>query len=357
MNEKLKMQYRISLLVIAVPAIGACIAALMQPDHAYMYWSMAAICLLSLGMQVLMHTLTIRQTVPIGSEKAEILTIWLIPAITWFAAAEIAFAIEGKLQPLPLTLLFVGLILAACGNYLPKASPNTVFGARMKYALENRQNWQITQRAAGYSFVGCGLAIMLLALAGTPENENWIMFAVLALVLLSALIPAWVSWNNYRKQKKAGTWQKNLDLAPAGSLFGWSGRKTGAVSILLTVLIAGGITLMCMSAGFSVRFEQDALAIDARMVSSQTIPYDSVESVTWIEDPDYGSRTFGYGGLKKIMGRFSSPEFGDYTLYGWKSQPAVEIVHDGTVTVISMEDSAQTKEFYERLKNRTAGFE
>ena len=53
--------------------------------------------------------------------------------------------------------------------------------------------------------------------------------------------------------------------------------------------------------------------------------------------------------MNKMMGDFSSKEFGQYTLYGYSGQPAVKIIHDKQVTVISEKDSEETSKLYEKL--------
>ncbi|WP_305180828.1 SdpI family protein [Ileibacterium valens] len=343
-NES-KKQALLSCLSLAVPFVAFGIYALIHPEHSILYWAITASFGLGLILQVVILLLVSRWSDRIDSRKVTVLTYWIQPAVIWFSALLIVLN-RSRINTQFFSLLFIGALLAITGNYLPKASPNPLFGTRFRRTLENRQNWQVTNRAAGITFTLCGITLMLISIF--PDGR-FIEYLFPALLIILIAVPYLVSTLNYKKQVSQGTWKVDLDYLEKGN--GWirNYRKTSIPVLVITVLIIAGVSALIVWAGFDVRFEPDVLQIDARSVPSQTIPFESIESIEWIEDPDYGSKTFGYDDMNKMMGDFSSKEFGQYTLYGYSGQPAVKIIHDKQVTVISEKDSEETSKLYEKL--------
>lgn len=56
--------------------------------------------------------------------------------------------------------VFVGVMLLALGNYLPRVRQNYTFGIKTPWALADAENWRRTQRFGGVCFMVCGLAFI-----------------------------------------------------------------------------------------------------------------------------------------------------------------------------------------------------
>ena len=132
------------------------------------------------------------------SQKILRLIPWLIPVLSLFGSGSIYAAALG--QPLDSTrtpLLLMGLILTIIGNYLPKTVQNRTVGIKVKWTLENQENWDATHRLAGKLWVIGG--VLLLLLAFLPGERH--LAAAPAVVLVLVLIPVAYSWWFHRKQK------------------------------------------------------------------------------------------------------------------------------------------------------------
>lgn len=80
---------------------------------------------------------------------------------------------------------FIGLLLAAVGNYLPKTRPNSVAGIRLSCTMCDEQVWRRTHRFVGPVWVVFGLMLAVCGLIGTGPA---IPIAAIAVMLAAALV-------------------------------------------------------------------------------------------------------------------------------------------------------------------------
>lgn len=126
-------------------------------------------------------------------EKILHLIFWIIPVLTLFLFAITYVVALGKPVRIEGILpLFMGLLFAIIGNYLPKCKQNYTIGIKLPWTLSSEQNWNKTHRFAGALWVVCGLAIMLTGFLG----GFWVF---LAIVLAMVFVPFIYSYILYRK--------------------------------------------------------------------------------------------------------------------------------------------------------------
>ena len=132
------------------------------------------------------------------NEKVARLVLWIVPAVSLLAnSATYTAALGRDFQMNRMVMLFVGLVFVIVGNYLPKTVQNRTIGIKIKWTLEDEENWNATHRLAGKLWMTGGLLIMLCAfLTGTVTT--WIMSV--ALVMMVG-IPVVYSWRLSRRQK------------------------------------------------------------------------------------------------------------------------------------------------------------
>lgn len=65
--------------------------------------------------------------------------------------------------------ILVGLLFIVLGNYMPAMKPNYFVGIRTPWTLENETVWRKTHRLGGWIFMASGLAIIISALALSPQ--------------------------------------------------------------------------------------------------------------------------------------------------------------------------------------------
>ena len=124
--------------------------------------------------------------------------LWICPAVslvTGFMTLSVALGMELRIEKL--VPIFLGILFIVIGNYLPKCKQNYTIGIRVMWALEDEENWAATHRFASRLWVGCGVAVLLLAFLPWAEASLWIS---LGLVLLAALASVLYSYIFYRKK-------------------------------------------------------------------------------------------------------------------------------------------------------------
>lgn len=109
-----------------------------------------------------------------------------------------------KLTLIPQRLIpaIVGAIFVVLSNVMPKYKQNRWFGMRVKWTLNDKDNWMKTHRVAGKVGVICGLLIMMLSLLPNLELAYMLMTV---LMLLTIFVPTVYSWNFSKKKKSKET--------------------------------------------------------------------------------------------------------------------------------------------------------
>ena len=101
------------------------------------------------------------------SDKILHLVLWIIPVINTLLSALIYAAALGKEVKMEMIMpVFVGLVLAIVGNYLPKCKQSYTIGIKLPWTLNSEENWNRTHRFTGRIWVVCGLVMMLTGFLG-----------------------------------------------------------------------------------------------------------------------------------------------------------------------------------------------
>ena len=127
------------------------------------------------------------------SDKILHLVLWIIPVLSALLSALTYAAALGKEIKMEMVMpVFIGLVLAIVGNYLPKCKQSYTIGIKLPWTLDSEENWNRTHRFAGRLWLVCGLALMLTGFFGGV----WIFFGV---VLVMVLAPTVYSYLLHRK--------------------------------------------------------------------------------------------------------------------------------------------------------------
>lgn len=122
------------------------------------------------------------------SEKVMILVMWLVPLVSLLGCSSTYAAALGRDVPtVSIATLFLGVVLIIVGNYLPKCKQNRTIGIKIKWTLENEENWNATHRLAGKLWVVGGLGILVCGLL----SVTYLMPVLLAAVVLIPVIYSW----------------------------------------------------------------------------------------------------------------------------------------------------------------------
>lgn len=119
-----------------------------------------------------------------------LLSKWIIPVLTLILMPVTLFASMGAEIPVQVIVpIFLGVLLIAIGNYLPKSKQSYTVGIRLPWTLNSEENWNRTHHLAGYLWILGGVLLLLCAF----------LPVLVFLLILVAGIPFAYSYSLYRK--------------------------------------------------------------------------------------------------------------------------------------------------------------
>jgi uncharacterized membrane protein len=131
-----------------------------------------------------------------ASAAIKSLVTWLIPLLSVVLVPVTLFMSMGVQIPFLVPIqAVIGLIIAACGNYLPKTKQNYTVGIKLPWTLHSETNRNKTHRFAGYLWVVGGLIIVIISLI----NIN-LLYVNIAVVAILVLAPIFYSYMSYKKE-------------------------------------------------------------------------------------------------------------------------------------------------------------
>lgn len=266
----------------------------------------------------------------------------VVPVISLISAGIAVKIIWGVgINSTTILLIFFGLFFVVFGNYMPKCKRNSVIGVRIKWTLESEENWNATHRFAGKMwFIGgvCSLIAVFLPIDG-------LLIPLVIVAIIITTVPILYSYMYYKKNGAKESYGK--DRKPQMDKV----SKIVIIAAVITTIVVG----LLLEVG-SVKAEclDDSVALKCTFWDNSSIKYDEIENVEWLDKYSQGQRDFGYGSFTLGAGAFSNSRFGAYTLYAYnKTTCGVAIKTKSDLYVVSLEDEATTKEFYEELLKQT----
>lgn len=259
------------------------------------------------------------------------LVLWICPTVSLFASGMIYSASFGKeLYANLIGLLVIGLMFVVIGNYLPKCKQNCTIGIRVKWALENEENWNATHRIGGKIWVAGGL--LMMACVFLPEAIiPWILVTSMAVL---AVVPIIYSYQYYRKQLKAGT----ATITPIQK--SKAAKTIAIVTMVFVAVILIFVGFLMFAGDIDVKYGDTSFSIEASFWDDLTVEYNAIDSIEYRENDDAGTRTYGLGSPRLLAGAFQNEEFGSYTRYSYVGCDAcVVLTVEGKTLVINGVDS------------------
>ena len=120
------------------------------------------------------------------------------------------------------------------------------------------------------------------------------------------------------------------------------------------LLILAFVLVMLFAGKVETVFAEDSFTIKASFYDDLTVAYDRIDSVEYREDNVPGSRVFGVGSFRLLLGSFENEEFGNYTRYTYYNpQACVVLKVNGKMLVLSGKDAEETQAIYSQLVERT----
>ena len=163
-----------------------------------------------------------------------------------------------------------------------------------------------------------------------------------AAIVAAAVVPCVYSYLYYRKQLRAGTAVRSPS-SPRQKVIG--------LVILVAVMAFVGWTLFAGS--LEVNFGDTSFTVQTGYWSDLTVSYDAIDAISYQTGgaaPGAGTRTYGFGNLRMLMGSFANDAYGNYTRYTYAScDDCIVLSVDGHTVVLNGPDPASTESLYQTL--------
>lgn len=280
------------------------------------------------------------------SPKIVNMVMWILPMISVFISGITYMIAQGSLSGMTgFTFLFLGLMFAIMGNFMPKCKQNSTIGIKVKWALQDEENWNATHRFAGRVWVIGG--ILFMALVFLPEKL--VIPGLLIGIFVLAFIPMIYSYCYYKKQVRKGT----ANIKPI--VVNEAQKKAVIVSAIVVPLILIGVGILMFTGKVEVTCGEKTITLDATYWADTTIAYEDIDKIEFREHVP-GTRVYGFGSAKLLLGSFENEEFGLYTRYTHGGERnCIVLTVDDEIIVFSGENDAKTREIYELLVQKGAG--
>ncbi len=359
MLKKNKFKIILSSVVILLPILFGCIMWNQLPDTMTTHWgadgnadglskkplAVFGLPVILLALHLLGLLFTAKDEKQKGQNKKALnIIFWIVPLISLFANGMVYAIAFGKTFDITLLVpVLLGIMFVFIGNYLPKIKQNRTLGIKVRWAMDNAENWNKTHRLGGKVWVISGL--MMLFSVFLPKEA--VVPVAVGAILLATILPIVYSYCIYKKHRKEGIAYVDAPSSKA--------EKTVVMisTVLVCVLLIGAAILM-FTGDIEVHCEDTSLKIEATYWEDIEIDYAEIDSLAYRDDFDTGVRANGFGSPKLSMGIFQNDEFGSYTLYAYTGAKAYIVLEIGGKTlVIGMKDADETREIYQSVLEKT----
>ncbi len=278
-------------------------------------------------------------------EKIMKVILGIFPALSnvmMFLLYNIALGLDVNMTRVMMPLL--GVMFLVMGNYLPKCRQNSTIGIKIKWTLYNEENWNKTHRFGGKVFVLAGLGFVALTFA-----EGAWRFWPLTLMIATAVAPMLYSYLLYKRQVKKGTWFQSEQSKAAEKRL----RRLGWVSLIAITLILALVVGVMFFGSIEYTLGDNALTVQASFWQDASVSYGDVDRIEYRETGVDGTREWGYGSARLLLGLFRNEEFGNYTRYTYTNSGAcVVLFHGEDVLVLAAENDEATRALYDALTEK-----
>ena len=270
------------------------------------------------------------------------LVLWIMPVLSNVVGIIMySLALGVKVSVSGIMIAALGLMFVAIGNYLPKCRQNHTIGIKVPWTFASEENWNATHRFGGRVWMIGGVVMMLAAFLPT----GWSAGVTVAAAVILSVVPIVYSYCYYRKQVQRGD-----ELQPMPTAH----KKAGKIGTVAGLLILAFVLVALFAGSVETSFSDDYFSIKASFYDDLTVAYDRVESVEYREGNVPGSRVFGVGSFRLLLGSFENEEFGNYTRYTYyKPEACVVLKVNGKTLVLSGKDAAETQSIYRQLLEKT----
>ncbi|MBO5937237.1 MAG: SdpI family protein [Clostridia bacterium] len=277
-------------------------------------------------------------------KKAMGIVFWIMPAASVFVSALMYFAtLELEFNPMMIVVGFLAFMFISIGNYMPTCKQSATMGIKIKWTLENAENWRATHRFSGKVWFICGL--LLLPCVFLPEKYAPVL--LISIILPVVALPVLYSYLYYKKQVKQGTYTAEDNVMKEMP------KSYKKVSVAALIVLAVVLPVIMFTGNINIVIGEDALDIQADYYNDISISYESIDAVEFREVTADGLRASGFGSMKLLLGKFKNDEFGYYTRYTYADDTGCVVITSGEEKlVIAGKTLVETRAIYEDLTEK-----
>lgn len=275
------------------------------------------------------------------TKKAQGIVFWILPMASIFVNTLMyAVSLEVQFNPMMLLVLFLAFMFIGIGNYLPACKQNATLGIKIKWTLENAENWRATHRFSGKVWFVCGLLIIPCAFL----PEKYAPAVLIGIILPVVILPLAYSYLYYKKQVKNGTYDKSEAVIKSLP----KSYKIITVVCLTAILIF--VPLISNTGNIDFIMGETELTIQADYYHDITVSYEAIDDIEFREVTADGLRKNGFGSFRLLLGQFKNEEFGYYTRYTYYDDTGcIVLTVGGEKLVIAGKTLVETRAIYDRL--------
>ena len=277
-------------------------------------------------------------------KKAMGIVFWIMPAASVFVSALMYFAtLELEFNPMMIVVGFLAFMFISIGNYMPTCKQSATMGIKIKWTLENAENWRATHRFSGKVWFICGL--LLLPCVFLPEKYAPVL--LISIILPVVALPVLYSYLYYKKQVKQGTYTAEDNVMKEMP------KSYKKVSVAALIVLAVVLPVIMFTGNINIVIGEDTLDIQADYYNDISISYESIDAVEFREVTADGLRASGFGSMKLLLGKFKNDEFGYYTRYTYADYTGCVVITSGEEKlVIAGKTLVETRAIYEDLTEK-----
>lgn len=132
-----------------------------------------------------------------NSAKIKNKIIYLMPILSNVVIGLIImYSLDFNIDINRIVFLFISILFAILGNFLPKCKKNYTIGIRTPWTLNSEDNWYYTHRISGKIWFYASIIGIINALV---LNNIIIFFIILAVLCIA---PMWISFDYFRKYEQ-----------------------------------------------------------------------------------------------------------------------------------------------------------
>ena len=283
------------------------------------------------------------------SAKITGIMFFIMPVMSLFTCGmvlAIALGYTANIYSSVLALLAVTFIVI--GNYLPKTTRNKTTGIKIKWAYTSDENWNATHRFGGKVYFATGI----LCLFGIFLPEKAFPVFVIAIILASVVPPILYSYRFYKKQLECGDLTHEQAEAQVSTVFKHSKAVT-VVAVVASAVVAALVCFLMFTGDIRITLGDSAVTVDASFWDDVSISYADIDSVEYLENGVDGTRVYGFGSARLLLGSFKNDELGTYTRFTYTGdRPCIVLTLDENTVVLGTDSAQTTLELYKALAEK-----